>query len=142
MNWCITIYWTLYNNTMLVYTSTTLEHISDSSCHFYMALKPFTRKRPESFGLLGHTSKWAVRVYMYLSSSSSSFLYSANGEVFPSPRAGVLHYEVKKHQYSKKLLVLIFSSYFGIWCFPWNSNFCFKGEKERMGMVYYIWKFL
>ena len=78
----------------LVYTSTTLEHISDSSCHFYMALKPFTRKRPESFGLLGHTSKWAVRVYMYL--SSSSFLYSANGEVFPSPRAGVLHYEVKK----------------------------------------------
>ena len=80
---------------MLVYTSTTLEHISDSSCHFYMALKPFTRKRPESFGLLGHTSKWAVRVYMYLS-SSSSFLYSANGEVFPSPRAGVLHYEVKK----------------------------------------------
>ena len=73
-----------------------------------MALKPFTRKWPESFGLLGHTSKWAVREYsictlvVVVSCVVYSHRYSANGEVFPSPRAGVPHYEVSQKNINTK----------------------------------------
>ena len=113
MNWFITIYWTLYNNTMLCYC--TLEHISDSSCHFYMALKPFTRKWPESFGLLGHTSKWAVREYICtLVVVVVVSCIVPMGKFFQVPGQEFCTMKSKKHQYSKKLLVLIFSSYFGI----------------------------
>ena len=97
----------------LVYTST-LEHISDSSCHFYMALKPFTRKWPESFGLLGHTSKWAVREYICTLVVVVVSCIVPMGKFFQVPGQEFCTMKSKKHQYSKKLLVLIFSSYFGI----------------------------